>query len=50
MNIEGFSAYIYAIGLNSEEVAVLALCEALKAPTLGVVSRQEFNEGWKEMG
>jgi len=43
-------AYIQALGMDLEEPVVLALCEALKAPTMGEFSRNEFVEGWKNMG
>lgn len=42
-------AYVQALGLDLEEPAVLALCEALKAPTMGEFSRTGFVEGWKNM-
>ena len=43
-------AYIQALGMDLEEPAVLALCEALKSPTMGELSRTEFVEGWTNMG
>lgn len=42
-------AFVQALGLDLEELAVLALCEALKAPTMGEFSRAGFVEGWKNM-
>ncbi|KAF8465310.1 Cullin binding-domain-containing protein [Kalaharituber pfeilii] len=49
MNINGTMAYIEALGMSLDEPAVLVLCEALKAPTMGELSRQGFVEGWKAM-
>ncbi|KAF8416677.1 Cullin binding-domain-containing protein [Terfezia claveryi] len=50
INVNGTMAYIQGLGMDLEEPAVLALCEALKAPTMGEFSRNEFVEGWKNMG
>ncbi|KAF8425181.1 Cullin binding-domain-containing protein [Tirmania nivea] len=50
INVTGTMSYIQALGMDLEEPAVLVLCEALKAPTMGEFSRNEFVEGWKNMG
>ncbi|KAI5811133.1 Cullin binding-domain-containing protein [Peziza echinospora] len=48
--VNGTMNYIQQLGLDLEEPAVLVLCEALKAPTMGEIARAGFVEGWRAMG
>jgi len=50
INIEGTMRFFEAIGLDPEEPAVLAVAYHLDAPSLGVLSRSGFVEGWRTYG
>ncbi|KDN43900.1 defective in cullin neddylation protein 1 [Tilletiaria anomala UBC 951] len=46
MDIEGTQEYFAHLGLDLEDVVVLALCFYLKAPAMGKFKRADFIKGW----
>ena len=47
ITINGTIRYLGDLGVNLDEVAVLALLTELNAPTMGDLSREGFISGWK---
>ena len=47
ISISGTIKYLGDLGVNLDEVAVLALLTELNAPTMGELSREGFVSGWK---
>jgi DCN1-like protein 1/2 len=50
INIDGTIRYFQEISLDPEELAVLAVAYKLDAPSLGIITRTGFIEGWKSLG
>ena len=50
IGIEGTMKYLGDIGVNLDEVVVLAVLTELSAPTMGELSREGFTSGWKTYG
>jgi DCN1-like protein 1/2 len=42
----GSMAYIEKVGVDPEDLEVLALLETIQAPTMGEMSRKGFVDGW----
>jgi len=50
INIEGTIRYFQEISLDPEEPAVFAVAYRLDAPSLGIITRTGFIEGWRSLG
>jgi len=50
INIEGTIRYFQEISLDPEELAMLAVAYRLDAPSLGIITRTGFVEGWRSLG
>ena len=47
IGVEGSMRYLGDLGVNLDEVVVLAVLGELQAPTMGEFSREGFIQGWK---
>ena len=50
INIDGTISFFEQIGLDPEEPAVLVMAYCLDAPSLGILNRHGFVEGWRNLG
>lgn len=50
MGVNGSMRFLQAIGVDLAEPTVLAIAEALNAPTMGEFSREGFVAGWARLG
>ena len=49
IGIEGSINYLKDIGVELDEVAVLAILTEISAPTMGEISRKGFIDGWRSI-
>ncbi|KAI9837354.1 MAG: hypothetical protein M1819_000429 [Sarea resinae] len=49
IGVEGAMKYLGDLGVNLDEVTVLAISEALQAPTMGEFNREGFVDGWRSL-
>ncbi|KAL9029835.1 MAG: hypothetical protein Q9196_001980, partial [Gyalolechia fulgens] len=49
IGVEGSMRYLADLGLSLDEPVVLAILTELAAPTMGELTREGFNDGWRQL-
>jgi len=50
VNVSGMMKYLGDIGVDIEDIGMLAVSEIVKSPTMGEMTKDGFVEGWSALG
>ena len=50
VNVSGMMKYLGDIGVDIEDIGMLAVSEIVKSPTMGEMTKDGFVDGWSALG